>query len=124
MYDKAVKITWKAFSNNPHRPARPETSLTFDAKGLFDGQGDYDICNQVFEDTNLYRGIVWEQIKNNLPQDRTHTALSVGDEITIYDYTDDRKTSVYSCASTGWTLESYDIEINPRKNKRTYLQEV
>lgn len=106
MYKKAVKITWKSFT-----PKRSESSVTFNAEKLFEGKSDYDICNQVFQDTNLYGGFIWDKIKDNLPLERTHTALSIGDEVTIYDYSVDRITKVYRCAEVGWDLESYDIEL-------------
>jgi hypothetical protein len=105
MYEKAIKITWKAFSS------KPEASVTFNAKGLFEGKGDYEICNQIYQDTNIYGGLVWEKIKDNLPQERSHTALSVGDEITLYDYTEDKVTKIYSCQDVGWSLDSYETEL-------------
>lgn len=105
MYEVAIKITWKAFAG------KPEASVTFNAKGLFEGKNDYDVCNQIFQDTNLYGGLVWEQIKNNLPQERSHTALSVGDEITFYDYSEDKVTKVYRCEDIGWGLVSSDWEL-------------
>jgi hypothetical protein len=105
MYQKAIKITWKAFKNNSG------ASVTFNAEGLFEGKGDYEICNQIFQDTNLYSGIVWDKIKDNLSQDRSHTALSVGDEITFYDYSEDKVTKIYSCQDVGWSLDSYETEL-------------
>lgn len=111
MYQKAIKITWKAFKDVP------QTSVTFNAEGLFAiGEGDYQICNKIFQDTNLYTGLVWDKIKDNLPQERSHTALSVGDEITLYDYTEDKVTKIYSCQEENWSLDSYETELrNPVK---------
>lgn len=125
MYDKAIKITWKAFSN-PEREkggykVYPVESLTFNAEGLFENLSDFQICELVFQDTNLYQGEIWDKIKDNLPQDRSHTALSVGDEVTIYDFTEDKKTKIYRCSEVGFTLVDVIWELNPRKKK---LQEV
>jgi len=36
----------------------------------------------VFQNTNLYQGAMWDALQP-LPEDRTHTAMSVGDEVTI-----------------------------------------
>lgn len=56
------------------------------------------ILNTVYRDTNLYCGDVWEIMNSyGLPEDRPHTALSVGDKVTINDDT-------YRCADFGWEL--------------------
>ena len=61
---------------------------------MFDGLEDWQICEKMFEETNLYRGAAWE-ILQPLPEKRTHTALSVGDYVTI-------DGQMYRCASFGW----------------------
>jgi hypothetical protein len=55
-----------------------------------------ETCNKVFEDTNKYQGALWNVLEPLLPQDRTHTALSVGDTVTINGI-------VFTCAPMGWT---------------------
>jgi hypothetical protein len=49
----------------------------------------------LFRDTNLYQGELWDLIEPNLSPKRTHTALSVRDEVSI----DGRR---YVCAGIGW----------------------
>ena len=83
---KTITITWKAFSHGAPTSATFETSL----------QGhDFAICEALFVDTNHYRGILWDALEAHLPEERTHTALSVGDEVTIDGQT-------YVCADIGW----------------------
>ena len=68
---RIITVTWRAFSD---RPFQPETSATF----TWDTNlSDKEICEKVFRDTNLYEGEVWDKIEPLLPEDRTHTALSV-----------------------------------------------
>lgn len=55
---------------------------------------DLAICEQVFTDTNLYEGVIWDALQP-LPEGRTHTSLSVGDVVII----DGR---AYECASIGF----------------------
>lgn len=49
---------------------------------LPDGMTDLQICEVVFVDTNLYSGVIWEALLP-LPDDRTHTSISVGDHVRI-----------------------------------------
>lgn len=86
-----ITVTWKAFCH-PDTPNRVPTSATIET----DIQGDdITIAEAVFHDTNLYRGRLWDLLKPVLPENRTHTALSVGDTVTIDGVT-------YRCASEGW----------------------
>jgi hypothetical protein len=61
---------------------------------MFDGLEDWQICEKMFEATNLQDGAAWE-IVQPLPPNRTHTSLSVGDYVSV----DGR---MYRCASIGW----------------------
>lgn len=71
------------------------TSRTFEfVPGVEDGVGDLGLCEQAFCDTNTYCGPMWDAMQP-LPDDRTHTSLSVGDYVVI----DDR---MYRCSSVGW----------------------
>lgn len=83
---KITMITWKAFGE----PA--EAVIAFD-----DDMSDLQICNEVFAATNTYFGGVWDAIQRVLPAHRTHTALSVGDEIDI-------DGTVYRCEPIGWEI--------------------
>ena len=61
---------------------------------------DEAICDELFKQTNLYRGNIWDQFNKEFPKDRSHTALSVGDMVGI----DDR---FYLCADVGW-VKAYE----------------
>jgi hypothetical protein len=61
------------------------------------------ICDQIFKETNTYRGNIWDQFNEQFPKDRSHTAISVGDMIGI----DDR---FYFCADFGWT-KAYEMKV-------------
>ena len=106
MYEKAIKVVYKAFSNIEGRPEKPVASFTFKCPVEFENLSDYQICEKVFGITNQQSGIVWDSIKNNLPQERTHTSLSVGDEVVIQ--VGKTKEWVYSCDDLGFTLQSFD----------------
>ena len=85
-----IKITWKTFGNQPERNkyiSSAEFELEFADAYL-------DICDAIYKVTNLQSELaefgasnfeikLWETIKAILPANRTHTSLSVGDEIQI-----------------------------------------
>jgi hypothetical protein len=50
---------------------KSETSMSID-----------EICEAVYRDTNWYQGSVWEAMQP-LPEVRSHTALSIGDVVTV-----------------------------------------
>jgi len=97
-----IKLTYKAFGNLPERN-KEITSLEFHIEtGM---TPDLDLMNLIYEATNLqdelydFRGSnsvafkVWKMIEPLLSPKRTHTSLSIGDEIEIgaraYAITDD-----------------------------------
>lgn len=86
-----VTITWKAFGD--------ATSATFDVP---DNGDAIDICDMLFRQTNLYEGYAWNILEPLLPENRTHTALSVGDEITVNGVT-------YRCEPIGWAEVSLTV---------------
>ena len=53
------------------------------------------ILERLFEETNLYQGEWWDAMQADMPADRHHTALSVGDRVII----DGRS---HFCAPMGW----------------------
>lgn len=57
------------------------------------------VLEGIFENTNLYSGPFWNRIEPALPRNRRHTALSVGDEVTIDGTT-------YRCEDIGWSVVS------------------
>ena len=92
---QTITVTW----NPMHHPAYPE--LTADRKpatATFIVGGDFqhfDMLEGLFEATNLYSGVLWDALEEVMPTDRDHTALSIGDEVTIGDAT-------YRCQPIGW----------------------
>jgi len=99
-----ITITYKAFSNYPSN--RHVTSLTFDTEYDTTELVDETICDIIFHDTNVYDGYLWRNfIEPALPENRTHTALSVGDEITINGIT-------YRCENTGWSALATTSTLN------------
>jgi hypothetical protein len=83
---KLVTITWKAFG----KPA--DATIMFDIDG---NVSDLQLCEALFASTNTRSGWMWDAIQRFMPAVRTHTALSVGDEIDI-------DGSIYRCAGIGW----------------------
>jgi hypothetical protein len=101
-----VKITWKAFGESPES-GRFITSVELDVSvnpGILSrNQVHQSICEGIFHGTNVYGGGYWALIEPKLSQFRTHTALSVGDEIEI-------DGQVYVCADFGFE-KIEDVEI-------------
>jgi hypothetical protein len=97
-----ITITWKAFSNNTFATKQGITSATIELNGMFvDENRETQLCDLIFHETNLYEGSLWNRLEPVLPANRTHTALSVGDEIAI---TNGDTTRTYRCAYVGWEL--------------------
>jgi hypothetical protein len=93
-----ITVTWKAFADSLTFKEKV-TSATIKTNRI---QGDgIAIAEVVFRDTNLYQGVLWDLLEPVLPENRTHTALSVGDEVTV-----DGRT--YQCASIGWVELTFD----------------
>lgn len=77
-----VKITWKAFGDKPEA-GRFVSSVEFETEFKI-AEADVDqFLNVVYRGTNIYSGNLWNLIEPKLSPTRTHTALSVGDEIEI-----------------------------------------
>jgi hypothetical protein len=87
-----IIITWNSFTK-PTQSSSATISFDYNAEVFSHNQ----ICDIVFEQTNLYQGSFWEKLEPVLPANRTHTSLSVGDEITINNNT-------YLCSDFGWEL--------------------
>ena len=103
-----IKLTYKAFVNIPERN-KEITSVEFDVEtGM---TPDLDLMNLLYEATNLQDELyafggsnsvafkVWKMIEPLLSPNRTHTSLSVGDEIQIQYRT-------YRITHTGFDLMS------------------
>lgn len=90
---KITMITWKAFGS----PA--DAVIAFE-----DDMSDLQICDEIFAATNTYSGRVWDAIVRVLPTHRTHTALSVGDEIDV-------DGTIYRCEPIGWEIvDKYEVD--------------
>lgn len=88
-----ITVTWKAFEKSLGFGEKvASATVTICAHRDTD---DDDICEWVFQDTNKYQGSFWDLIEPLLPENRTHTALSVGDEVTVNGRT-------YRCEGAGW----------------------
>lgn len=95
-----VTITYKAFAS-VLRDGYEVTSVVVDWAGGA-GLDDSQVCEAVFHATNTYSGKLWELIKPHLSPRRTHTALSVGDEVHVNGIT-------YRCEPVGWEAVAVDI---------------
>ena len=104
-----ITITWKAGFHPATGFTGEDTSATLFYN--FGEQTDLQICDAIYQQTNLYSGGAWELIKLVLPEARTHTALSlmsgpkvdgeftsIGDLVSV-----DGRT--YSMTSNGWKGE-------------------
>lgn len=89
-----IAITYKAFKDVAREGTKGETTGRVDVQ--LPDVNDEAILDMIYKVTNLqsellefgasaYEIKLWEQIKEALPVDRTHTSLSVGDEIQIAD---------------------------------------
>ena len=81
---RTVKITWKAFGNPTSAEIGFESMLEHEA-----------ICDMAYRATNLYSGAMWDILEPVLDTRRTHTALSVGDEVEVDGVT-------FRCERVGW----------------------
>ena len=107
-----IKITYKAFGNKIEQ-GRYVSSVEFDLYDITDS--NEVILNSIYKATNLQSELadfgakpfeiyLWKVIEPRLASDRTHTSLSVGDEIEIEGQT-------YVCADIGWLkAEEADIK--------------
>lgn len=98
-----IEITWN--TRPGYTGSRETTSVSFDS-GLvigsdLDSDRDLALCEELFADTNTYSGSWWSAIQPRLSENRSHTALSVGDDIRIGD-------NVYRCADIGFGLIEKD----------------
>jgi hypothetical protein len=99
-----IIITWRSFTN-PNQFVSAPVSFDYSAEVFSHNQ----ICDIVFEQTNLYQGSFWEKLEPVLPANRSHTALSVGDEVTIYNH---NTGFTYRCNPFGWELIGVDVNGN------------
>ena len=75
-----VKITWKAFGD---KPEAGKFVSSVEVETEFQIQDVQQFLNTVYHVTNTYSGNLWDIIQPKLSPTRTHTALSIGDEVEI-----------------------------------------
>lgn len=97
-----VKVTWKAFGDKPEI-GRFISSVEFETEFKIQPHDVDQFLNVVYRVTNTYSGNLWDIIQPLLSETRTHTAISIGDEIEI-------DGQVYICADFGFE-KIEDVEI-------------
>jgi hypothetical protein len=103
-----VIITWKAFGDKPEA-GKFVSSVEFETEFKI-AEADVDqFLNVVYRVTNLYSGNLWDIIQPKLSETRTHTALSIGDEVEI-------DGQVYIVADFGFEkIEDVEIQYLPEE---------
>jgi hypothetical protein len=97
-----VKVTWKAFGNKPEIN-RYISFVEFETEFVINDENRDQFFNVVYKQTNTYAGNLWDIIQPKLSAFRTHTSISIGDEIEI-------DGQVYICADSGFE-KIEDVEI-------------
>lgn len=97
-----VKVTWKAFGNKPEIN-RYISFVEFETEFKIDESNVDKFLEVIYHNTNTYSGNLWQIIEPKLSAFRTHTSISVGDEIEI-------DGQVYICADFGFE-KIEDVEI-------------
>ena len=99
-----ITVIWSMWHDEPDLAARIVahgeaviTSKTITTPSCFIPTSDHDVLEALFEATNLYEGPLWDALQP-LPEDRSHTALSVGDHVVI-------DGTIYRCDSFGWSVK-------------------
>jgi hypothetical protein len=102
-----ITVKWTAFEGNKNLIIQgrcDNAEMTFETD-IPPAMFDEEILELLFEQTNLYGGDVWDKyFEGKMPENRSHTALSVGDRVLI-ERNDDR--SEYRCEDIGWQLLSF-----------------
>ena len=81
-----ITITWKAFGDRAERN-KFISSVAFETEFDITDKNVDTFLDTVYHQTNIYQGNLWNIIQPLLSNTRTHTALSVGDEIKINETT-------------------------------------
>ena len=111
-----VKITWKAFGDKPER-GRFISSVEFETEFAINDENKDQFFGVVYQQTNTYAGNLWNIIQPLLSETRTHTAISIGDEIEI-------DGQVYICADFGFEkIEDVTIKYHENAVFRVYKKD-
>jgi hypothetical protein len=103
-----ITVHWVAFGHKAKALEEtgriPNAWLQFESE-IPPAMFDEEILEMLFHQTNTYSGDVWDKyFKDKMPENRSHTALSVGDKVTI-ERNEDKST--YVCADFGWELVTF-----------------
>jgi hypothetical protein len=110
-----VKVTWKAFGDKIET-GRFISSVEFETEFAIEDAQKF--CEVVYHVTNTYSGNLWDIIQPLLAETRTHTSISVGDEIEI-------DGQVYICADFGFEkIEDVQIKYHGDSVFRVSKREV
>ena len=92
-----VKVIWcafeQAFTTMGKENGRAEFVSEVDVPAEI--QDKTLVCDAIFKWTNTYSGAWFKENENKFPKNRSHTAISVGDEIEV-------DGEVFKCADFGW----------------------
>ena len=82
-----VQVIWAAFTSVEGGVLPTWATIKVaDGGAPFTARKAEVLLDLLFEQTNLYRGSLWDQLQvAGLPEGRTHTALSVGDFVRVDD---------------------------------------
>lgn len=78
-----IEIKWQAFGDKPEIwrfTSKVEIEVP---KEYVQFITDERICAEIYHQTNTYQGSIWDIIKPKMSETRTHTAISIGDEIIV-----------------------------------------
>jgi hypothetical protein len=98
-----IEITWNIDRSLPatHIGDKEETTVSFHTEDVIGGHVEADaskaFCETIFHETNIYSGTIWDHIQPLLSPKRSHTALSIGDDVRV-------GADVYRCAEVGFEL--------------------
>ena len=103
-----ITVKWVAFENSSAVLIKNgrigNAEMTFETD-IPPAMYDTEILDLLYEQTNLYGGKVWDEyFDGKMPENRSHTALSVGDRVVI-ERNDD--VSEYRCEDIGWELMTF-----------------
>ena len=111
-----VKVTWKAFGESVES-GRFISSVEFETEFEINDENRDQFFGVVYQQTNTYQGNLWNIIEPKLSATRTHTAISIGDEIEV-------DGQVYICADFGFEkIEDVEIKYHGDSVFRVYKKE-
>jgi len=112
-----VKVTWKAFGNKPEIN-RYISFVEFETEFVINDENRDKFLGVIYHNTNTYSGNLWQIIEPKLSAFRTHTSISIGDEIEI-------DGQVYICADFGFEkIEDVEIKYHGDSVFRVVKKEV